>query len=265
MACRSIIGPALLTGFALGGFVDGVLLHQILQWHHLLSLALPPDALRAQILWDGLFHVAMIGVAAVGLLGLWRRREELEGRPLAFWLLVGFALWQLVDVVFFHWILGIHRVRVDRPDPLAWDIGWLAVVGGLPALAAWWVGRRGPPMRHSAACVVLLAAATAGAGVWALRPPPGSDLTTIVFAENMDEPAMVGALHAAGARIVDARSDAGVWVVALEPGFGWSLYRSGALWVGGLGTPAGCAAWTARPQAGAVQKAASLWPSGSRT
>jgi uncharacterized membrane protein len=246
MPRRAITGPALLTGFALGGFVDGVLLHQILQWHHLLSLVLPPDALRAQILWDGLFHVAMIGVAAIGLFGLWRRRESLEGRALAFWLLAGFALWQLVDVVFFHWVLGIHRVRVDRPDPLLWDIGWLVVVGGVPALLALLVGRggRSGPMRHAAPCVAMLAATTAGLGTWALRPPPGSDLTTVVFAAGMDEPAMAEALHAAGARIVDVRSDAGVWVVSLQPGTGWSLYGRGALWVGGLGTPAGCAAWT---------------------
>jgi uncharacterized membrane protein len=246
VASRSIIVPALLTGFAFGGFFDGVLLHQILQWHHLLSLVLPPDALRAQILWDGLFHVAMIGVAIVGLTGLWRGRERLEGRPLAFWLLVGFALWQVVDVVFFHWILGIHRVRVDRPDPLAWDIGWVVVVGGIPALLALLVGRRGKPLRHAAPCVALLAAATAGAGWWALQPPPGSGFTTIVFAKGMDEPAMVGALASAGAEIVDARTDAGVWVVALEPGSGGSLYGKGALWVGGLGTPAGCAAWMRR-------------------
>ena len=27
----------LFTGMALGGFFDGILLHQVLQWHHLLS------------------------------------------------------------------------------------------------------------------------------------------------------------------------------------------------------------------------------------
>lgn len=26
-----------LLGFALGGFFDGILLHQVLQWHHLLD------------------------------------------------------------------------------------------------------------------------------------------------------------------------------------------------------------------------------------
>lgn len=246
MASRSITVPALLTGFALGGFIDGILLHQILQWHHLLSLVLPADALRAQILWDGLFHLAMVFVAAGGLYGLWRRREGLEGRPLAFWLLVGFALWQIVDVVFFHWVLGIHRVRVDVDEPLPWDIGWLVVVGGVPTLLALLVGRKGRPLRHAAPCVALLAVGTAGAGLWALQPPPDSDFTTVVFAEGMDEPAMAGALASAGARILDARADAGIWVVALPPGSGWSLYARGALWVGGIGTPAGCAAWSKR-------------------
>jgi uncharacterized membrane protein len=31
------VGAAVL-GFAFGGFFDGILLHQVLQWHHLLSL-----------------------------------------------------------------------------------------------------------------------------------------------------------------------------------------------------------------------------------
>jgi uncharacterized membrane protein len=50
-----------VLGFALGGFFDGILLHQVLQWHHFLSLV-PGEALRdigVQILADGLFHAAM--------------------------------------------------------------------------------------------------------------------------------------------------------------------------------------------------------------
>ena len=29
--------PALLLGLGLGGFVDGIVLHQVLQWHHMLT------------------------------------------------------------------------------------------------------------------------------------------------------------------------------------------------------------------------------------
>ncbi len=54
---------ASLLGFALGGFFDGVLLHQILQWHHLLSgIEAISSQLELQILADGLFHAAMYGV-----------------------------------------------------------------------------------------------------------------------------------------------------------------------------------------------------------
>ncbi|WP_376097658.1 DUF2243 domain-containing protein [Roseomonas sp. CCTCC AB2023176] len=65
-----------VIGFALGGFFDGILLHQVLQWHHFLSLV-QGAALRQignQILADGLFHVAVYAIAAVGLVLLWRAR-----------------------------------------------------------------------------------------------------------------------------------------------------------------------------------------------
>jgi uncharacterized membrane protein len=56
---RSLRWAGFLLGFSLAGFFDGILLHQVLQWHHLLSdvqLAALRD-IRAQLLADGLFHV----------------------------------------------------------------------------------------------------------------------------------------------------------------------------------------------------------------
>ena len=57
-----------LLGFAFGGFFDGILLHQILQWHHLLS-AINGQDIRFQVAADGYFHAFMYVIAAVGL---WR-------------------------------------------------------------------------------------------------------------------------------------------------------------------------------------------------
>ena len=53
-------------GLGLGGFVDGIVLHQILQWHHMLTdyghTRLVPRVDRriagGQHVWDGLFHAS---------------------------------------------------------------------------------------------------------------------------------------------------------------------------------------------------------------
>lgn len=129
-------------GFSLGGFFDGILLHQVLQWHHLLSRVRSPvlEDIRVQILADGLFHALMYVIAAVGLWRLWKARDLLAAsgadRLLAGSALVGFGLWHLLDAVLSHWLLGLHRVRDAAEIPLLWDIGWLAVFG----LGPLWIG-----------------------------------------------------------------------------------------------------------------------------
>lgn len=248
MAERSIRGYAVLLGFALGGFFDGIMLHQVLQWHHLLSLVPGAGDLRAQILYDGLFHILMYVLAVIGLAGLWRAgREGIDRRQLAVLLLLGFGIWQIVDVVLFHWVLGIHRIRVDRPDPLAWDVGWLVVVGGPPLIAAWLLGRgrRGASLRNAPPLLLALTLGTATAGGWALQGPPDQRFTTVVFAAGLSEAQMMGALAASGAAVAGSAPSQGVYVVALDEGRGSELYRRGALFVAGSGTPAGCSAWSA--------------------
>ena len=141
-------------GFGMGGFFDGILLHQILQWHHLLS-ALQTGIfgdVRTQVAADGVFHLLMYIVAAAGLWWLYRSRAELDSAGAArrllanFW--IGFGAWHLVDAVLSHWLLGIHRIRMDTAYPLAYDIGWVALFGIVPLVAGWWLRRSpqaGPP------------------------------------------------------------------------------------------------------------------------
>ena len=56
--------PGFLFGLGLGGFIDGIVFHQVLQWHHMLtgdSGGEPSDTvagLEANTLADGLFHLA---------------------------------------------------------------------------------------------------------------------------------------------------------------------------------------------------------------
>jgi uncharacterized membrane protein len=247
MAERHLAPYAVLLGFALGGFFDGIMLHQVLQWHHLLSLVPGAGDLRAQILWDGLFHILMYVLAAIGLAGLWRKgRDGLDRRQLAVLLLLGFGLWQVVDVVLFHWIMGIHRIRVDRPDPLLWDLGWLVAIGGPPLLAAWLLGRghRAASLRKAPPLLLALTIGAAGAGWLALQGPPDQRFTTVVFEAGATEPEMMAALVASGATVAGGAPSQGIWVVAIDDRRSWELYRRGAIFVAGVGLPAGCSAWT---------------------
>jgi uncharacterized membrane protein len=126
---------AIVLGFAFGGFFDGILLHQILQWRHLLSLAPGVSDMRLQVLWDGYFHALVYVIAALAPWGLWRARKhagEAWGRPLFGALLVGFGVWHIVDSVASHWVLGIHRIKLDSPNPLMWDLVWFSVFGAIP-------------------------------------------------------------------------------------------------------------------------------------
>ena len=68
---RPATRPLLLTGFGLGAFLDGIVLHQVLQWHHLVSDFRAPDdlaGLRANTFWDGVFHFASWLIVLGGLL-----------------------------------------------------------------------------------------------------------------------------------------------------------------------------------------------------
>ena len=54
------VSAGFLFGLGLGGFFDGILLHQVLQWHHMLSSAGYPATTVANLelntLFDGVFH-----------------------------------------------------------------------------------------------------------------------------------------------------------------------------------------------------------------
>jgi uncharacterized membrane protein len=135
--------PALLLGIGLGGFVDGIVLHQVLQWHHLLTAtgdhpATTVPGLQANTLADGFLHVATWLAVLTGTLLLVRAwRAERLAPPWAVHvglLLAGWGLFNLVEGVVNHHLLGIHHVRDDLGAPLSWDLGFLAL-GALLALS----------------------------------------------------------------------------------------------------------------------------------
>ncbi len=252
------VRSAFVVGFALGGFFDGILLHQILQWHHLLSLVAGVETLREQVLWDGFFHAFMYVAGGVGLIGLWRARAQLgqEAGPASLGgvLLLGFGGWHILDSVLSHWLLGIHRIRMDSPDPLMWDLIWLGGFGILPAIAGWVLLKQPPsppPPRDDkrmARGLLMLALVTSGLAAWSLRPPADQRFTTVVFAPWVSGAEALAAIETAEARLVWVDPALAVMVVHMPKDNRLGLYGGGALLVSGSGSPSGCIAWS-RPAA----------------
>ena len=143
--------PAFLFGVGIGGFVDGIVLHQLLQWHHMLSHTESGDpktvaGLELNTLADGVFHSGMwvLVVAAAALTVLARR----QGRLSPGWsfhsglALAGWGVFNVVEGLVNHQLLGIHHVRDDLGGPLAWDLGFLGL--SLLMIAAGWLLHRRP-------------------------------------------------------------------------------------------------------------------------
>ncbi|MCK0173757.1 MULTISPECIES: DUF2243 domain-containing protein [Mycobacteriaceae] len=141
--------PGLLLGLGLGGFIDGIVLHEILQWHHMISNHESTDTvagLELNVLADGFFHVGtwLLVMAGTTLMVVaWR-----QGRVAPNWsfhlglLILGWGVFNVVEGVIDHLLLGVHHVRDDLGGPLTWDIGFL-VFGLVLVGVGWLLYRRG--------------------------------------------------------------------------------------------------------------------------
>ncbi|WP_327045778.1 DUF2243 domain-containing protein [Microbispora sp. NBC_01189] len=150
--------PGIVLGVGLGGFVDGILLHQILQWHHMLSSTdsdhigvryydpRTVSGLEMNTVWDGLFHTVCWLAVLAGLAILYSRvtrdrRRVWGSRVLWGWILAGWGLFNLVEGVVDHHLLAIHHVH-GGPYQLWWDIGFL-VLGALLVAGGYLLARSG--------------------------------------------------------------------------------------------------------------------------
>jgi len=140
---QSVVTAGFLFGLGFSGFFDGVVLHQILQWHHMLTSAGYADTtvagLKLNTLADGLFHAVAYALTFSGLVVLWRalERGNLAWSSKAFGgaLLMGAGIFDVVEGIIDHQILGIHHVK-SGTNEFAWDMGFLALGAGL-AIAGW--------------------------------------------------------------------------------------------------------------------------------
>ena len=119
---------AFVFGLGAGALADGLVLHQILQWHHLISRRTSDETvagLERNLLADGIFGLVALGVLLAGLAVLLGRR--LEARPFIGLALVGWGVFHLLDQALFHLALGAHHIREDVGNGAAYDWGFVAL------------------------------------------------------------------------------------------------------------------------------------------
>ena len=128
-----LVRAGLLIGIGMGGFIDGIVMHQILQLHNMLSAKLPPDdlvATKTNMVWDGYFHLGVWIVTAFGVAALFRVAREpgvlWSGKALFGAALAGWGLFNLVEGIIDHQVLGLHHVVERATNKLPYDLAFLA-------------------------------------------------------------------------------------------------------------------------------------------
>jgi uncharacterized membrane protein len=144
---RPLVSAGTVLGIGLGGFVDGILFHQLLQLHNMLTGWVPKDTIpniEVNMFWDGLFHALTWVTTAAGLAMLFRAGE----RPDVPWsrrvfggaLVLGWGLFNLVEGVIDHHVLGVHHV-VESAGLSIFD--WTFLASGVVFIAAGWFAIQG--------------------------------------------------------------------------------------------------------------------------
>jgi uncharacterized membrane protein len=135
---------AVLLGIGLGGFVDGIVLHQILQWHNMVSNWIPPitmEAMHVNMVWDGLFRAVVWLVTLVGVFLFWSAAYQQERIPLLREfigrLIFGWGWFNLVEGLIDHQLLGVHNAR-EVATSTVYNLTFLAI-GGIGLILVGWI------------------------------------------------------------------------------------------------------------------------------
>lgn len=129
-----LMAASTVLGIGLGGFVDGIVLHQLLQWHEMISNKISPTNYinkSVNMFWDGIFHAFAFLVTLTGVILLWKisRRKDINrsGNLLAGGMVFGWGLFNLLEGLADHQVLKLHNVREVATNKEAWNFGFLAL------------------------------------------------------------------------------------------------------------------------------------------
>jgi uncharacterized membrane protein len=124
---RNLFISAFILGLGLLGAIDGIVFHQLLQWHHMVD----HHNKNFEIVTDGWFTTLFSILLFWGGIKIFRNAaiNQLGSSWQTFigGILVGGGTFNLVEGIINHHILLVHRVRPAAENPLLYDLGFLAV------------------------------------------------------------------------------------------------------------------------------------------
>lgn len=118
---RRNLWSGILFGIGLVAFIDEMVFHQLLHWHHFYD----KSTTNIGLVSDGLFH-ALSWFATIGSLFLFadlRRRNALWFKRWQGGVLLGAGGFQLYDGTIQHKLMGLHQIRYNV-DILPYDLVW---------------------------------------------------------------------------------------------------------------------------------------------
>jgi uncharacterized membrane protein len=140
---KPVARAGIFLGIGLGGFFDGIVLHQLLQVHSMLSAKFPKTTvanLEINMFWDGLFHAFTWAMTLAGVIMLWRAGQ----RPSVAWatrtfagaMLMGWGIFNFAEGIVDHYILNVHHV-VQAMGRSVYDA--LFVLSGVVLILGGWL------------------------------------------------------------------------------------------------------------------------------
>lgn len=144
---QPLIIAAILLGLGQAGFFDGIVFHQLLQWHHMFTNVESSNTvsgLELNTLGDGLFHLVDWLFTLAGLVALWIavRRDDVDKSTSVFIgaFCIGAGMFNIIEGILSHHLLQIHHVKPGIHQ-LAWDLGFIGA-GILSAVIGWLILNR---------------------------------------------------------------------------------------------------------------------------
>ena len=124
---KNLFIAGIILGVGLLGAIDGIIFHQLLQWHHMVL----SDNIQLEIFTDGLFTALFSALLLWGGVKIFQdaRKNQLGSSWRIFLggIYIGGGAFNLVEGIVDHHILQVHRVKPLAENPLMYDLAFLAI------------------------------------------------------------------------------------------------------------------------------------------